>query len=110
MKRSTLIGIFVLLLSLSFLFAASGVRAETKETQKGLAAVLNLKAASPISQKTDSESEMVRQARALKQVCVSLSQGLDAFLDMKSPYQDEIKTRNRREDIRAVIGFHFMMQ
>ena len=110
MKRSSLIGIFVLLLSIGFLFAASGARAETKEAKKSLAAILNLKAASLTGQKGISESEMVRQAKALKQVCVSLSQGLDAFLDLKSPYEREIRTRNSRDDIRAVIGFHFMMQ
>ena len=111
-KRSILISIFVLTFSLSFLFSASGTKAETATgAVKSLASILNLKATSLTDQKSSTESVTVRTSRALKQVCVSVDQGLDAFLDLKSPYpQHEIRTKNSRDDIRAVIGFHFMIR
>lgn len=109
MKCSTLISILVLTFTLSFLFAASGAKAETaQDDSKSLASTLNLKATSLMGQKSSTESITARTSKALKQVCVSVDQGLDAFLDLKSPYpQDPIRTKNSRDDVRAVVGFHF---
>jgi hypothetical protein len=111
-KRSILMSIFILTFSLSVLFSASVAKAETaKGTAKNLASILNLKAASLTEQKSTPPAATARASKALKQVCVSLNQGLDAFLDLKSPYpQHEIRTKNSRDDIRAVIGFHFMIR
>jgi hypothetical protein len=112
MKKSIrLIGVFIVLFSVGFLFSATGARAETaRGAKKSLASILNLKATSLTEQRSTPQTETARQVKTLKQVCISLDQGLDAFLDLKSPYRQELRTKNSRDDIRAVIGFHFLLR
>jgi hypothetical protein len=110
-KSNILIGIFILSFSLSFLFAPSGAKAESqKDAKKSLASILNLQTGSLMEQKPHPQSETVREARTLKQVCVSLNEELDAFVDFKSPYPQALRTRNTRDDVRAVVGFHFFLK
>jgi hypothetical protein len=113
MKKSiSITGAFVLIFFLSLLFAASTARAETAQAAKtrSLASLLNLRAFSLMEQKSSPKSETAVRSKLLKQVCVSVNRGLDAFLDLTSPYRQELRTRNSREDVRAVIGFHFLMR
>jgi hypothetical protein len=44
-----------------------------------------------------------------KQVSVAVNPELDAYLDFKSPYREELRTKDTRDDVRAVIGFHFLL-
>ena len=109
-KSNTLIGIFIIF-SLSFLVAASGANAESqKEAPKSLAAVLNLKATSLMELITPPPAEAASENKPPKQVSIALNRELDAFVDFKSPYPEEIRTKNTRDDVRAVIGFHFLLK
>ncbi len=112
MKNSnTLIGIFILTFFLSFLFAASGVKAESqKDAPKSLASILNLKATSLMELINPRSAEAAPESKPPKQVCISVNREVDAFVDFRSPYPQEITTKDSREDVRAVIGFHFLLQ
>ncbi len=101
----------VLFFSLSLLFVASGVKAESqKETPKSLASILNLKTTSLMELISPPPAEGANENKPPKQVCISVNQELDAFVDFRSPYPQAITTKNTREDVRAVIGFHFLLQ
>lgn len=109
-KSNTLIGIFILAFSLSFLLAPSGARAESqKEAKKSLASILNLHSYSLMEQKSPPRPEAASERKTQKQVSIAVNRELDAFVDFKSPYPEEIRTKNTRDDVRAVIGLHFRL-
>ena len=110
-KSNTLIGIFIIF-SLSFLVATLRANAESpKEAKKSLASILNLHTYSLMEQKSPPRSEAASENKKHDQFCIALNQELDAFADFKSPYPtEEIRTKNTRDDVRAVIGFHFFLK
>ncbi len=110
-KSNTLIGIFILTFSLSFLFSPSVAKAGSpKEAKKSLASILNLHTYSLMEQKSLPRPEAASENKTHEQFCIALNQELDAFADFKSPYPtEEIRTKNTRDDVRAVIGFHILL-
>ncbi len=108
-KSNTLIGIFIIF-SLSFLVATSGANAESpKEAPKSLAAILNLKATSLMELITPPPAEAASESKPPKQVNISVNRELDAFVDFKSPYPQGLMTKDTRDDVRAVVGFHILL-
>jgi hypothetical protein len=110
-KRFTLIGVFVLVFSMSLFSFSSLASAESQEdVNKPLAAVLHLNASDLAEQINRTEDEYEPRSKPLRAFLVPLNEGLKAFFDFASPERRQFDAAENRKEYRAVFGFNFPLR
>ena len=107
-KRGIRIGVLSIAVSVMFLAAASGTKAETQDGhRKGLVAELHIVSASLPGPRSDSVDGKELSSISAPGFLIALKEGLNVFIDSPSPFQrDGLAPVDAPAQYRAVIGFH----
>jgi len=109
-KRNIRISVITLAFSVMFLVVSSGAKAETQDgDKKDLVSVLHLEATSLFVPNGNSGERKDREINSLRTLSVPAKEGLHAFVDIYSPPQPDLASKDSRTDYRAVVGFHFRL-